>query len=142
MAGLNIKVQSETFGGADKSWIRTRKGLEDMLPIMVDISRFVAAHVVNGRIPSGTAVGEVTASPGVYGPYDDSLADGTNVLAGHLFEDVLVDTGDVATATDVAGTLYWHGVVKESKLPLFTGTTKGELDANGKADVSKLIRYV
>jgi len=66
--GTNIEVTSEVFGGADKSWIGTRMGLQDMRSIMLDMSTFVAAHVVNGYIPSGIALGQITSSS-KYGPY-------------------------------------------------------------------------
>lgn len=66
--GFDPVVRTETFGGSDKSWIRTRDGLDNMLPGMLDMSLFAANHVVNGRIPSGTALGKVTSS-GLFGPY-------------------------------------------------------------------------
>jgi len=145
MTGINVKVQTDTYGGTDKSWIRTRMGLEDMLPIMVKVSAFADNHVKDKRIPSGTALGKITASTtNQYGPYDDAATDGTGVLAGHLFEDVSVDTvdGTTAGASDVGAALYWRGVVVQAKLPVFTGVTSGMVDNNGKPDVDKLIRYV
>lgn len=143
MSGFHLKLQTETVGGVDKSWIRTRMGLDTMLPIMVDISAFNANHVKNGNIPSGTCLGKITAT-GFYGPYIQGAGTGTGaeVMAGHLFEDVGVQDDVVATAPDVASALFWTGVVKESRLPAFAGTTDGEIDANGKADVAAHIRYV
>jgi hypothetical protein len=142
VAGTSIAISTETFNKAsDKSWIRTRMGLDTMLPIMLDISAFDAEHVQNGYIPSGIALGKITAS-GKYAPYDDAALDGTQALAGHLFEEVKVV--DKATDPDVGAALFWTGVVREANLPAFTGTgnAKGEVDANGKADVSAWIKYV
>jgi hypothetical protein len=140
MAGVNIKVGEETFGGASKSWLRTRMGLQDMKSIMLDISSFSSNHLKNGYIPSGTALGVITDS-GKYGPYAPDGDDGREVLAGHLFEDARLDTGSVSTATDVASALYWHGVVNEANLPSFDGTDEGMIDDDGKADVSSWIQY-
>lgn len=141
MAGFSLKIRTETIGGVDKSWIRMRFGLDTMLPIMLDISAFSQAnHLRNGKIPSGIALGKITAS-GLYAPYDNTLANGLEVLAGHLFEDAFVLDDNVATAPDIASALFWKGVVKESRLPVFTGTA-GEVDAPGKVDVAHDIRYV
>jgi hypothetical protein len=52
------------------------------------------------------------------------------VLVGHLGEYVKVRTG----ATKLGGSLFWHGAIKEDKLPF-------PVDANGKADVAGSIRY-
>lgn len=134
--GFNPKIQTETFGGTDKSWIRTRSGLDRMKPIMLDMSAFNANHVVNGRIPSGTALGKITAT-GLYGPYVTAGSGGQDIGVGFLFDDVVVDTptDDLATATDTAAALFHTGDVLESKLPAFAGTTDGEIDAAFKTDV-------
>lgn len=139
--GTQIGVTTETFNKAsDKSWLRTRKGLQDMLPITLDISAFDAEHIAGGYIPSGIALGKITAT-GKYAPYNNALADGTEVLAGHLFEEVKVTA---LTDADCGAALFWTGVVRESRLPSFTGTgnNKGEVDSAGKTDVSAWIKYV
>jgi hypothetical protein len=141
MAGTNIATTTETFNKAsDKSWIRTRLGLDTMMPIMLDISSFDAEHVAGGYIPSGIALGIITAT-GKYGPYNNAALDGTQVMVGHLFEEVKVV--DKATDVDVGAALFWFGVVRAARLPNFTGTGNniGEADANGKADVAAWIRY-
>lgn len=141
--GTNIAVTTESFNKAsDKSWIGTRMGLQDMRSITLDLSTFDAEHVVNGYIPSGIALGIITAT-GKYGPYDNAQApgDGRGVLRGHLFEEVKVT--NIATDADVGAALFWTGVVKLSKLPQFVGTGNnlGEADATGQADVAAWIRY-
>lgn len=77
--GFDPKIRSETFGGSDKSWIRVRDGLDTMLPSMLDMSQFSASHLINGRIPSGTALALIkdTSGGGVvgfYGPYSPAIA--------------------------------------------------------------------
>jgi len=138
----SIATTSEGFNKAsDKSWIRMRMGLDSMLPITLDISTFDAEHVANGYIPSGIALGVITAS-GKYGPYNNAALDGTQTLVGHLFEEVKVVA--LATDPDPGAALFWTGVVRESRLPQFTGTgnNKGEVDAPGKVDVTNWIKYV
>jgi len=139
--GTNIGITSETFNkGSDKSWLGTRMGLRDMRSITLDISAFDAEHVAGGYIPSGIALGIITATQ-KYGPYNDAALDGSQVLRGHLFEEVKVT--DKTTDPDVGAALFWTGVVKLSKLPQFTGTgnLKGEVDAAGQVDTAGWIRY-
>lgn len=140
MAGTNIALTSESFNkSSDKSWIATRMGLEDMRSITLDISTFDAEHIQNGYLPSGIVLAKITAT-GLYGPYDDTAVDGRATAAGHLFEEVKVTA---LTDADCGAALFWTGVVNTAKLPSFTGTgnNKGEVDANGKADVAAWIRY-
>lgn len=142
MPGTNIAITTETFNkGSDKSWLGTRMGLRDMRSITLDISAFDAEHVANGYLPSGIALGIITATQ-KYGPYNDAALDGTQVLRGHLFEEVKI-VNSAATDADPGAALFWTGVVKLSKLPQFTGTgnNKGEVDANGQVDVAGWIRY-
>lgn len=141
MAGTNIAITSEAYAKAsDKSWLGTRMGLQDMRSITLDVSTFDAEHVAGGYIPSGIALGKITAT-GKYGPYNDALSDGTQTLAGHLFEEVKVT--NIATDADCGAALFWTGVVILAKLPQFTGTgnNKGEVDTNGRTDVAAWIRY-
>jgi len=141
--GFDPTISSETFGGTDKSWIRTRAGLDRMKPIMLDMSAFNANHVINGRIPSGTALAKITAT-GLYGPYVTAGAGGLEIGVGFLFEDVIVDkvsqVDNLATAVDPSATLFHVGDVLESKLPVFTGTD-GEVDAAFKVDVAGNITF-
>jgi hypothetical protein len=138
----SIALTSESFAKAsDKSWIRMRMGLDSMLPITLDVSTFDAEHAVLGYLPSGIALGVITAT-GKYGPYDNAALDGRQTLVGHLFEEVKVTA--LATDPDVGAALFWTGVVRESRLPQFTGTgnNKGEVDAPGKVETSAWIKYV
>lgn len=67
--GTNIATKEESFNKAsDKSWLGTRMGLKDMRSITLDISTFDAEHIAQGYLPSGIALGKISAS-GKYGPY-------------------------------------------------------------------------
>lgn len=139
MAGTNIALKTTAYNKAsDKSWLGTRKGLQDMRSITLDISTFDAEHIENGYLPSGIALGEITAT-GKYGPYDPTTpaADGRENMAGLLFEEVKVEA---LTDADCGAALFWNGVVKKSRLPNFTGTGDGigEVDAGGEADVTTI----
>lgn len=143
MPGTNIAITTETFNQAsDKRWLGTRMGLQDMRSITLDLSTFDDEHVANGFIPSGIALGKITASE-KYGPYDPTTpaADGREDFAGHLWEAVKVT--DKATDADCGAALFWTGVVKTAFLPSFTGTGDGigEVDAAAQTAVAGWIRY-
>lgn len=145
--GFDIKVTEQDFlGHEDRRWLGTRLN-EQWMPrsITLDVSAFSAYHVTefNGGIPSGIALGKITAT-GLYGPYDDAAVDGRETAAGLLFNTTKVGDGtgaDLATAGDVGVALFWAGVVKTAFLPTFSGGNAGELDANGRADLAGFIRF-
>lgn len=142
MPGTSIGITTENYQkGSDKSWIGARMGMNTMRSITLDISTFDAEHVANGYVPSGIALGIITATQ-KYGPYDDTALDGRQVCRGHLFEEVKIVTSAAADA-DPGAALFWTGVVKLSKLPQFTGTgnLKGEIDAAAQTDLAAWIRY-
>ena len=77
----------------------------------------------------GLVLGKVTAS-GKFKQYNNAAADGTEVAAGILDDEVnLID--EAGTARDSQATMLIHGFVKESKLH--------GIDANGKADLAHII---
>jgi hypothetical protein len=96
------------------------------------------AHYANGYIPSGTAIGKVTATS-LFGPYDDAASDGRQTLYGFTYADVRVvhQNGTVATKVGT-GAVVNDTIISTGKLPFQSGS--GSLDANGKADVPT-IRY-
>jgi hypothetical protein len=71
----------------------------------------------NGVIPSGLALGKVTAT-GLYGPYDAAEDDGRQVLAGFLLEPLQLksDFSGVTTAV-LSGPLLVHGVIEPAFVP-------------------------
>lgn len=137
--GINLKTTTDTWSGNDYSWMANRKGWDTCRSITLDLTTFLAAHYSTGKIPSGTALGKITAT-GLYGPYDDTLADGTNVFAGFLLQDTLVTDSNGNALGNPGVALFWEGIVIESKLPAFAGTSKGEINANAKTD-NPNIRY-
>lgn len=95
--------------------------------------------VANENVTGGNAVITTTAGGGA-----GAASDGTEVAAGHLFEDVGIPTAlGVAGTPDCGAALFWTGVVKKSKLPNFTGTANGvgELDSAAEALLGNHIRY-
>lgn len=97
----------------------------------------VSGHYPNGYIPSGIALGKVTAT-NKYGPYDDTLSDGRQVFTGLLFADCRVVRQNGSTATNVGSGALVHGFVEQAKLPFSIGP--GAVDAAAKVD-NPLIRF-
>jgi len=94
------------------------------------------AHYVNGYIPSGTAIGLVSAT-GLFGPYDDGASDGRQTCYGFTYGDVRAIRQNGTTASKVGtGAVVYDAVVSVSKLPFQSGT--GSIDANGKADLPNI----
>ena len=132
---MDISRRSEAFQVDDKSWLGSAHGTEATRTITLDVSTFTEAdHYPNGFIPSGIAVGRITAS-NLYGPYDNAATDGREVLAGHIFDAVKVRTDD--TTINVGAALFEHGKVLVANLPANHGT-----DAAGAADVDGSIIYI
>lgn len=126
---MDISVRTETSQVEDRSWLASAHGTEATASIVLDVSAFTAAtHLPNGYIPSGVALGRISAT-GLYGPYNNTLGNGQEVCAGFLFSAVAVAGG--TGGPDVAGALLEHGSVRESRLPANHG-----LDAAGKTDLA------
>lgn len=142
--GVNLEVTADDWDVFDQSWIATLKGRDTMRTGTLDISKFNALHYPKGFIPAGTAVALITSGLGIgkYGPYNNALANGQEVMAGLLFTGVQVIKHNTAR-TAIGFALFWEGVVKQSKLPVFTGAAAsiGTVDAPGKVDVGTNIRW-
>ena len=65
--GFDIGVIERDYtGNEDRSWIGHRDGMDSARSITLDPSLFTyPAHFVKGAIPSGIALGKVTATGGV-----------------------------------------------------------------------------
>lgn len=107
---------SETFGTGDQSWLGSTHALYNARSVAPDPALFPAAdYAANGGVvPSGTRLGEVTAT-GLVGPYDSAATDGRNVLAGFL----VTDQRAPASSTDKQGgwPLLDHGRINVDRLP-------------------------
>ena len=131
----DISVHSSSYQVEDRSWLVGTHGVDITPGITLDISKFTKnTYYPNGYIPSGTALGKITAS-GLYGPYSDAASDGTQTCAGLLFSSVrAVDPNTGNALAKVGGARFIHGAVTTSKLPANSG-----IDANGKADLPLIV---
>lgn len=102
----------------DKTWLGSQHGTDCTRSITLDIAGGTFAAVIvagaagSGQsiIPSGTALNKDAG-----GLYD--RASGVDVAEGHLFEDVVFNTA----SAKAGGSLLWHGVVVQAKLPAGSG---------------------
>lgn len=134
---MKLAQTTTVFSAAeDQSWLGSAHGTQEMDTITLDGDKFLATFPT-GIVPSGVAVGKITAT-GLYAPYTDAATHGagTDLLAGLLFTTIDLQGTTGATATDSPASLFWHGEVIESKLPVGHGVT-----AAGKLD-NPQIRYV
>lgn len=126
---MDLTPRVETFGQEDQTWLDSAHGTDAAISGTVDLTKgFVAGtHYPNGDLPSGTALGKVTAT-GKYGLYDDTATDGRQTLVGHLFT-------SVKARGDVIGAVLVHGRINRARLPF-------AIDDAGVADVAGRIQYV
>jgi hypothetical protein len=127
--GFHGTLTTTTWAGENRSWIKHRKGADTCKSITLNCALFTSGtHFPNGYLPSGLALGIVTAT-GLYGPYDDASVTGLAVLRGFLFnsEYVVDAAGKITTA------MFREGIITETKLPANHG-----LDAAGKADLTSV----
>ena len=121
----DITVHRSTFQAENRSWHKTQAGVtpNENPNITLDLALFDAEdHYPNGFIPSGTVVGQVTASK-KFGPYDPDASDGREVAAGHLFGSLTV----FAPTGVVGGALVCtNSTIDPTRLPIQSGT--GALD--------------
>lgn len=138
----DISVAVTNYQVEKRSWLIGSHGTDPGATptITLDVSAFTAAtHYPNGYLLSGIVLGRITAT-GLYAPYVDAAVDGTGTAAGLLFSSVKVPNTSVLTI-DVAGALFVHGFVAQSKLPIANAATGGGfIDANGITDM-KLIHF-
>lgn len=135
---MDIQPRSTGYVLDDNSWLGSAHGTDATESVTLDLTKFDATQYANGFVPSGCALGIVTASS-AYGPYDDTASDGRQTLVGFLYGGVRVATG----ATKCGGAMLAHGKVKLSKLPFQSGQTgRGYVDANGQTDVAGRIRFL
>lgn len=129
---MDITLQpTETYTAEDRSWLGSRDGTDVTQTVTLDTSAFTeATHFPNGYVPSGTVLGQITAT-GLYGPYDDAASDGRQTAVGFLYSATKMRTG----GPDVGAPIHWRGIVRAAKLPRLT-TETGGLDAAGKVDLA------
>ncbi|MCV7354489.1 head decoration protein [Mycolicibacterium fluoranthenivorans] len=133
----DISLQTTTYQVGNKQWLLQEPKVKPN--VTLDPSKFTAGtHYPNGFLPSGTAIGKVTAT-GLFGPYNDAASDGTQTLYGFTYADARFVRQNGTTAAKVGtGAVVNDAIISVGKLPFQSGT--GSVDANGKAD-TPTIRY-
>lgn len=135
MADISVRP-GRTLVNEDQRWIAPGgiHAMADADSITLARGGFdLVTQFPNGIIPSGVALGKITAS-GKYKKYDDAAVDGSQVCVGFLMTSIVYDRNSTA---DMVGALYWKGEVVESFLP-----TNNGLDAAGKTDLAAKFRFV
>lgn len=106
------RMQTETFGAGDQTWLGSAHGIWECRTEVLDISTFTEEdHYPDGYIPSGTPCAIVG---GKLVPYESAEATttGDGVLAGFLFTDQrVVGTNDFGVP------LLDHGRVVAANVP-------------------------
>ncbi|MGW4119881.1 hypothetical protein [Nocardia sp. NPDC004711] len=108
---MDLKINIDTFGQDDQSWLASAEGTDRARTITLDLTTFTAGtHYPNGYLKSGYALKKLGS--GKYGLF--SVGDeATASIAGHWLTAVRIPTG----ATKVSGALLWHGSVLAAKCP-------------------------
>lgn len=92
-----------------------------------DRSREVIEVASGNTLEAGTILGEITATPGVYGPYDDGAADGRETAKVVLWDKI--DTSATGTNADTKALV----IARDATVSL--NKLYGH-DANGEADLA------
>ena len=130
---MNLAQTSQTFlPPEDQSWLGSAHGTDSLETITLDVSAFTATFT-DGVIPSGVALGKITAT-GLYAPYDDAAVDGSAVMTGFLYTTKDISAGDTF---DIGASMLTHGKIRVAKLPTDHG-----LDAAGRTDVAGRIQFL
>jgi hypothetical protein len=130
----DLSLRETNYETSRYAWLASAFGTERRFTGSLDVSLFTEAdHFADGFIPAGMVLGPVTATPGLYGPYDDGAADGTEVAAGHLWHNVRIPVGTTTGERVVA--IADHLIVVEANLPDVGATVNGGIDAAAKVDL-------
>lgn len=134
-----MRLNKRTYPAASPEkldWLGSKHGFDATESITLSTALFSTNFASLGYVPSGVALGQITATgatKGFYGPYDNTATDGRQTLVGHLAtSQILTDAG-----TTIGAALMTHGKVREANLP-----TNHGVDAAGKVDVAGSIRYI
>ncbi len=104
------RLQTETFGPGDQSWLGSTHGIYNCRSGVIDPTTFDAEDdYPNGYLPSGTRLALVGEA---FVLYDADASDGTEVLAGFLYTDQKV-VGDELINAPVLD----HGRIRVANLP-------------------------
>lgn len=137
----DISVKTKTATASDQSWIVKPNDITEV-GCTIDIAKLPADVQAAGRVPSGFALGKVTATSR-YGAYDvddgSAVTDGRAVFAGLLFDDVTFTPG--ATSGVVSASRVVIAAVYASKLPLAgeSAGDPGRFDSTAAADLRTIV---
>lgn len=123
------RMQTETFGAGDMTWLGSSHGIWECRTEILDLSTFTGLHP-DGYIPSGTPCAIVS---GKLVPYDsdEATTTGAGVLAGFLFTDQ-----PVVGSNDFGVPLLDHGRVVSANVPDGDGAFVAPVDALKSANVT------
>lgn len=134
---MDLSVRKDgPYAPENFSWLGSKHGVDATDTITLNTAMFTATFGAQGYVPSGVALGMITAvgaTQGTYGPYDNAATDGRQNMAGHL----LTTRGLRGGAARIGAAILNHGKVRLSKLPTGHG-----VDAAGQADVAGRIIYI
>lgn len=134
---MDLTVRKEgPYAPENFSWLGSKHGVEATDTITLNTTMFTATFGAQGYVPSGVALGMITAvgaTQGTYGPYDNAATDGRQTMVGHL----MTTKSLLGGAARIGAALLNHGKVRLSKLPTGHG-----VDAAGQADVAGRIIYI
>lgn len=121
---MDFSIETTATGGSDLTWLASSHGQDAGQPGTLNLTSLASAINTFGIIPSGVAVGKITAT-GQYGLYTSGASNGTEVLAGYVLSDV--NARNLANVTNPSGkaafALLYHGAIKRSRLPLVAQRT-------------------
>ncbi|RDI65753.1 head decoration protein [Nocardia pseudobrasiliensis] len=125
MSNIATRVTG-TYSGDSRAFVYADvSGQPGRASVTLDMSKFTAAQLAAGSLPSGIVLGKIDAT-GLYGPYDPAATDGRKVPAGFLWN------AFTPTGTQEAAPLWFGpGAIKESKLPTGSGLDAGAKTALG-----------
>lgn len=132
---LSVK-KTGPWGAENFSWLGSAHGTDSTETITLATALFTATFGTQGYVPSGVALGKITAvgaTQNMYGPYSDGATDGRQVMAGHL----MTSKSLTGVALYIGAALLTHGKVRISRLPTGHG-----VDAAGQVDVAGRLIYI
>lgn len=121
---MDFAIETRTTGGTDNRWLASSHGTDTAQPGTLDLTSLAAQVDQYGIIPSGVAVGKITAT-GRYGLFNAGSTDGTELLAGFTLAPVSAWTvqGRVLTSGKAAFALLKQATIKRSLLPVVAQRT-------------------
>ena len=122
----DFAITSTSYASSfDERWRASSHGADAGETGTLELATLTAFKKADGTLPSGIAVGEITATPGHYGLFDTAATDGRQILAGFINADVSITNaaGTVQPSGLAPFSLFNHGSIKRSVLPVVAQRT-------------------